>query len=210
MCWYFLGDFTDDERRPKKKRKRIKKNKDGSGSGSDDEVRTWKRLPARFFLVKTQSAVVDSVILTIFFQIPQEKASGSGSGDENESPTKGGRKDIRKIIKDKKLSKSTKTAAQQETDRRKRVADKQALFNELVEIKENAVVEALPLDIDPDSKEVLVTVAPALCQKLKPHQARGKFIHKIVEKTKYISFNLQNDQDFIKLLKSTIHRPSCE
>ena len=140
-----------------------------------------------FFLVKTQSAVLNSVILTNFFQIPQEKASGSGSGDENESPTKGGRKDIRKIIKDKKLSKSTKTAAQQETDRRKRVADKQALFNELVEIKENAVVEALPLDIDPDSKEVLVTVAPALCQKLKPHQARGKFIHKIVEKTKYIS-----------------------
>ena len=125
-----------------------------------------------------------------FFQIPQEKASGSGSGDEKESPTKGGRKDIRKIIKDKKLSKSTKTAAQLETDRRKRVADKQALFNELVEIKENAVVEALPLDIDPDSKEVLVTVAPALCQKLKPHQARGKCIHDIAEKnpTYFIQF----------------------
>ena len=191
LCSYFLGDFTDDERRPKKKRKRIKKNKDGSGSGSDDEVRTWKRLPARFFLVKTQSAVLDSVILTRFFLIPQEKASGSGSDDEKESPTKGGRKDIRKIIKDKKLSKSTKTAQESETDRRKRVADKQALFNELVEIKDNVVVEALPLDIDPDSKEVLVTVAPALCKKLKPHQARGEFIHKIVEKAKHNSFNLE-------------------
>ena len=153
-------------------------------------MRTWKRLPARFFLVKTQSAVLDSVILTSFFLIPQEKASGSGSDDEKESPTKGGRKDIRKIIKDKKLSKSTKTAQESETDRRKRVADKQALFNELVEIKDNVVVEALPLDIDPDSKEVLVTVAPALCKKLKPHQARGKFIHKIVEKAKHNSFNL--------------------
>ena len=54
-----------------------------------------------------------------------------------------------------------------------------------MEIKDNVVVEALPLDIDPDSKEVLVTVAPALCKKLKPHQARGKFIHKIVEKAKH-------------------------
>ena len=59
-----------------------------------------------------------------------------------------------------------------------------------MEIKDNVVVEALPLDIDPDSKEVLVTVAPALCKKLKPHQARGKFIHKIVEKAKHNSFNL--------------------
>ena len=140
----FLGDLTDDEKRPKKKRKRIKKNKDGSGSGSDDEEKA--------------------------------SGSGSGSGDEKESPTKGGRKDIRKIIKDKKLTKSTKTAQQSETDRRKRIADKQALFNELVEIKENAVVEALPLDIHPDSKEILLTVAPSLCRKLKPHQARGKFI----------------------------------
>ena len=45
-----------------------------------------------------------------------------------------------------------------------------------MEIKENAVVEALPLDIHPDSKEILLTVAPSLCRKLKPHQARGKFI----------------------------------
>ena len=35
--------------------------------------------------------------------------------DENESPSKkGGRKDIRKILKDKKLSKETKTAAEEE------------------------------------------------------------------------------------------------
>merc|ERR1719483_695292 len=117
----------------------------------------------------------------------EEKASGSGSGsgDEKESPTKGGRKDIRKIIKDKKLTKSTKTAQQSETDRRKRIADKQALFNKLVEIKDNAVVEQLPLDIDPDSEEVLLTVAPALCKKLKPHQARGiKFMFEAVFESK--------------------------
>ena len=56
---------------------------------------------------------------------------------------------------------------------RKRVADKQALFNELVEIKENAIVKELPLDIDPETKEQLVKVHPQLCEKLKPHQARG-------------------------------------
>ena len=70
-----------------------------------------------------------------------------------------------------------------------------------MEIKENAVVEALPLDIDPDSKEVLVTVAPALCQKLKPHQARGKCIHDIAENNNIFHSIWQNDQDFIQLLK---------
>ena len=44
----------------------------------------------------------------------------------------------------------------------------------MVEIKDNAVLEELPLDIEPETKEVLVQVAPSLCKKLKPHQARGK------------------------------------
>ena len=54
-----------------------------------------------------------------------------------------------------------------------------------MEIKDNAVVEQLPLDIDPDSEEVLLTVAPALCKKLKPHQARGiKFMFEAVFESK--------------------------
>ena len=53
------------------------------------------------------------------------------------------------------------------------MAEKQALFNELVEIKENQIVKELPLDIDAETKDHLVKVHPDLCQKLKPHQARG-------------------------------------
>ena len=70
-----------------------------------------------------------------------------------------------------------------------------------MEIKENAIVEALPLDIDPDSKEVLVTVAPALCRKLKPHQARGKFIHEIAEKTKHIFCNFHSITIYLTIAK---------
>ena len=47
-----------------------------------------------------------------------EDGEGGEDGEEGESPTKGGRKDIRKIIKDKKLSKATKNAAQLEQERR--------------------------------------------------------------------------------------------
>ena len=51
------------------------------------------------------------------------------------------------MIKEKNLSESTKTAAQEEKERRKRVQERQALFNELCEIKDNAVVKEVPLDI---------------------------------------------------------------
>ena len=51
----------------------------------------------------------------------------------------------------------------------------------MVEIKENAIVKELPLDIDPETKDHLVKVHPQLCEKLKPHQARGvKFMFEAV------------------------------
>jgi transcriptional regulator ATRX len=165
---------SDEEARPKKKRRRIKKNNDssddGEGEGEDED------------------------------------------GDEEKaSPNKSGRKDIRKIIKDKKLSKETKTAAQDEQDRRKRIGGRQELFNELVEIKDNAIVKEVPLDIDPETKEFIIQVSktkqrffyltnfshifyshfsnfqvhPQICEKLKPHQARGiKFMWEAVFESK--------------------------
>merc|ERR1711997_1368518 len=51
--------------------------------------------------------------------------------EEKESPTKGGRKDIRKMIKEKKLSKGTREAAEEERERRKRMDERQALYNEM-------------------------------------------------------------------------------
>ena len=63
--------------------------------------------------------------------------------------------------------------------------EKQKAYNELFEIKENATVESLPLDYDSETKEVFVEVHQQLCQKLKPHQARGiKFMWDTVFETK--------------------------
>lgn len=65
------------------------------------------------------------------------------------------------------------------------MAEKQALYNELYEIKDNATVKEVPLDIDLKTKEVLVQVDPYLCSKLKPHQARGiKFMFEAVFESK--------------------------
>ena len=138
----------------KKKRKK-KSSSSSSGETSDDEPRPKKK---RRRIKKNDSSG------------DEEKKE---DGEENESPSKAGRKDIRKIMKDKKLSESTKEAAELERARRKRVEEKQALYNEMNEIKDNAVVKEVLLDVDSETKEVLVQVHPQLCSKLKPHQARG-------------------------------------
>ena len=151
------SDIGTKKKVAKGKKKRKKKSSSSSGETSDDEPRPKKK---RRRIKKNDSSG------------DEEKKDGSGD-DENESPTKGGRKDIRKIIKDKKLSDSTKEAAELERARRKRIEEKQALYNELNEIKDNAVVKEVLLDIDSETKEVLVQVHPQLCSKLKPHQARG-------------------------------------
>ena len=118
-------------------------------------------------------------------RIKNKDSSNEEEDGENDSPSKAGRKDIRKIIKDKKLSKESKSAAETERERRKRVEDRQKKYNELYEIKENATIESVPLDLDPDTNEVLVEVHKQLVAKLKPHQARGiKFMWDTVFESK--------------------------
>ena len=102
------------------------------------------------------------------------KGGNSESEDEN-SPSKG-RHDIRRIIKDKNLTESTKEAAAEERERRKRITERQALYNKsftLPEKDKEGSVEHLVLDFDPVTMKVLVEVDKRLVKKLKPHQVNG-------------------------------------
>ena len=99
-------------------------------------------------------------------------------GDEAEeaSPNKAGRHEIRKLIKDKHLSVGTKEAAAEERERRKRIEERQALYNKSFAVPDNekeGTAEKLVLDFDPETMEVLVEVNKRLVKKLKPHQIGG-------------------------------------
>ncbi|XP_063046191.1 transcriptional regulator ATRX isoform X2 [Engraulis encrasicolus] len=130
--------------------------------------------------------------------------SGSEEGEEDEEGEDGdddkgtpkGRKKIRKILKDEKLRLETRDALKEEEDRRKRIADREALREKLREVivvdeaskvkdKNTTIVveEAskvqcpittkLVLDEDEETKEPLVQVHRNLVTKLKPHQVDG-------------------------------------
>ena len=102
------------------------------------------------------------------------KGGNSDSEDEN-SPSKG-RHDIRRIIKDKNLTESTKEAAAEERERRKRIEERQSLYNKsfpLPEEGQEGSVDQLVLDFDPETMKVLVEVDKKLVKRLKPHQVNG-------------------------------------
>merc|ERR1712083_61432 len=97
--------------------------------------------------------------------------------DEEASPNKG-RHDIRRIIKDKNLTMGTKEAAAEERDRRKRIEERQSLYNKKFKLPESekegtSSVDQLVLDFNPETMEVLVEVHKKLVKKLKPHQVNG-------------------------------------
>ena len=79
------------------------------------------------------------------------------------------------MIKDKNLTDETKTAAAEERDRRKRIEERQAQYNKIFSLpgSNDACIDRLVLDFDPDTQEVMVEVDKKLVNKLKPHQARG-------------------------------------
>lgn len=98
------------------------------------------------------------------------------SEDDKETSTK--RKNIRKVIKEKDLEDETKQAKQIEMERRKRVAERQKLFNDVYDEKPEQVVvmESLALDVEEDDngeKKELLWVDKKLVRKLKPHQGAG-------------------------------------
>ncbi|XP_072294737.1 transcriptional regulator ATRX [Eucyclogobius newberryi] len=118
-----------------------------------------------------------------------EKSGEEGEGEDGEGEDDDGegeegrkaRKKIRKILKDDKLRTETRDALKEEEDRRKRIAEREALrkrLREVIEVKESSqmtcpITTKLILDEDEETKEPLVQVHRNLVTKLKPHQVDG-------------------------------------
>uniref|UniRef100_A0A8C4E5W4 DNA helicase n=1 Tax=Dicentrarchus labrax TaxID=13489 RepID=A0A8C4E5W4_DICLA len=116
---------------------------------------------------------------------PFHQSSGNLSGEEGDDDLddeeRKGRKKIRKILKDDKLRTETRDALKEEEERRKRIAEREALrekLREVIVVKESSQVTCpittkLVLDEDEETKEPLVQVHRNLVTKLKPHQVDG-------------------------------------
>lgn len=169
------GELSDDEPKSKGKRRRIQK-----ASSSEDEAKASNREPA---------SSVKMMMYLIFFHL------------QSESPSKG-RKDIRKIMSDKKVSEGTREAAIEERERRKRMEEKQKTYNETFEVEKGAKIIELPLDFENDTKKALVEVDRNLCKNLKPHQAKGiKFMWDAVFESKKVEWGFLFVIAFIVELK---------
>jgi len=106
--------------------------------------------------------------------------------DEEISPSKGkhGRKNIRKILDDKELDIQTKDAIEAERERRKRIAEKQKIYNDSLLDQTSYMLNTtdeqttnsntrLILELDKITNEPLIEVSPKLVEQLKPHQCDG-------------------------------------
>ncbi|KAH8310934.1 hypothetical protein KR044_003488 [Drosophila immigrans] len=144
---------SDSEVMPQRKRRSFVNKRDGGGSANDssdfepDDKKNKKKRR-------------------------RIKKNSSGDSDEDEK-NKNKRKHIRKIIKTKDLDLSTKEAAKEEDDRRKRIEERQKLYNRIFEKSESVEINELVLDFDEDSKKALLQVDKGLLKKLKPHQVDG-------------------------------------
>ncbi|KAK2718092.1 transcriptional regulator ATRX homolog isoform X3 [Artemia franciscana] len=140
----------------KKRNKRKKKESSDESDFSDqgEEKNTRKRLKR----IKNLDSTDDEVEIL----------------DKSKDPK--GRKNIKKIIKDKHLQDETRQAAREEKERIRRIAERQSLYNQVFagpEADTNKKITKLVLDFDPETKEEVVTVHPKICENLKPHQASG-------------------------------------
>uniref|UniRef100_A0A3Q3LTF3 DNA helicase n=1 Tax=Mastacembelus armatus TaxID=205130 RepID=A0A3Q3LTF3_9TELE len=108
--------------------------------------------------------------------------SGEEDGEDQDGDGRKGRKKIRKILKDDKLRTETRDALKEEEERRKRIAEREALREKLREVKMKStessqvacpITTKLVLDEDEETKEPLVQVHRNLVTKLKPHQVDG-------------------------------------
>lgn len=102
-------------------------------------------------------------------------ASSDEDADNDKDDKKGGRKNIRKLMKADKLDVSTKEAGKIERDRKQRIEERQKLYNQVYDERPEELKEItkLVLDFDEKSKKSLLEVDKKLVRKLKPHQANG-------------------------------------
>ncbi|XP_025267000.1 transcriptional regulator ATRX isoform X2 [Camponotus floridanus] len=153
-------DWFDKKEKEKLRGKRRKRGENAS-SDTDSSLAEKKPKPKRKRIKKVASDS-DSSIAEI-------------KNSQDSTPGKSGRKNIRKVLKDKQVADDTKLAAKEEEERLKRIAERQALYNEMYEMRlaGEEKVEKLVLDFDTETKKELVSVHEELVKRLKPHQAQG-------------------------------------
>ena len=143
-------DSSDSEVMPTRKRRVFQKGKNSNNSDDSDFDPDKKSKKKRRRIRQNSS-----------------DESDDGKKDKNK------RKDIRKIIKTSELNISTKTATKEEEERRKRIEERQKLYNQIYEKPDSVEVTELVLDFDPETKSTLLEVDKGLMKKLKPHQVTG-------------------------------------
>ncbi|XP_050452234.1 transcriptional regulator ATRX-like isoform X1 [Cataglyphis hispanica] len=152
---------NDDAEKEKEKLRRKRRKRGESNSSGTDSSLTEKPKPKRKRIKKVASDS-DSSVAEI-------------NNSQESTPGKNGRKNIRKVLKDKQVAEDTKLAAKEEEERLKRIAERQAVYNEMYEMRlaGEEKVEKLVLDFDTETKKELVSVHEELVKRLKPHQAQG-------------------------------------
>ncbi|OWF43774.1 Transcriptional regulator ATRX [Mizuhopecten yessoensis] len=109
----------------------------------------------------------------------EEDGSDDDEDEDGEGSPSKGRKKIRKIKSDKKLTDSTRKAVKAEQERRKRITEKQKEFNNVVVEDDPSsptkcpITKQLVLEYDKETKEPLIEVDKRLITKLKPHQVEA-------------------------------------
>ena len=176
------SDFEDSPKKMKKKKPKKKKPKKvgkwslrgkrswSSDSESDSEKENVKKSKSKKKADKKKSKLKRKR------EKDHDDDDDDASEDENVSPSKTGRKKIRKILDNEKLAEATRHARQLEEERRQRLVErtKSVVFEkpESIDIKE------VVLEYKPDGKTPLVEVQEDLVKHLKPHQVEGvKFMY---------------------------------
>nr|XP_040030767.1 transcriptional regulator ATRX [Gasterosteus aculeatus aculeatus] len=160
-------ELSESENEGKRRKTRSSKKKDEAKQKSSKQQQQQKKKRRRIKVQDSSSS---------------NEKSGKEDGDEDDEDHKG-RKKIRKILKDDKLRTETRDALKEEEDRRKRIAEREALrekLREVIVLKESShvtcpcpITTKLVLDEDEETKEPLVQVHRNLVTKLKPHQVDG-------------------------------------
>ena len=144
------SDFVSDKKKKKKRRE--------PSSDSESDQKTKK---ARKRIKRPSSSTEEE----------DDKAKDEEGTEETPSKRK-----HRRIIRDEDLTESTKTATQQEEERRNRIKERQQLYNKIFEVdveKDQTDLTKLVLDFDAKFKKELLSVHPKLVSILKPHQVDG-------------------------------------
>ncbi|XP_015786465.1 transcriptional regulator ATRX homolog, partial [Tetranychus urticae] len=160
----------------RKKRNRVVSSEDESQISTDNEI--VKSDPDEILDSGTDE---DNRLLKKETPKPKSKrrrvVTLSSDEDDKSGKKKGkGRKNIKKLLTEKELKEETRAAGQREKERIQRIAERQKLYNEFLlnEMKINPEKPSrLILEIDPDTREPIVEVAPELAKQMKSHQVKG-------------------------------------